>query len=100
MKLGSPPPVWGTQLVLAVGKHEHRITPTCVGNTWSIANRQKKQEDHPHLCGEHRKSIVFLSENPGSPPPVWGTQKTCSLFCSYFGITPTCVGNTRLASPG
>ena len=30
---GSPPPVWGTQLVLAVGKHEKRITPTCVGNT-------------------------------------------------------------------
>ena len=38
LTVGSPPPVWGTQLHASIKELGERITPTCVGNTeiWLI----------------------------------------------------------------
>ena len=72
---GSPPPVWGTPRGLRQNGLELRITPTCVGNTDSLAYEEQVDK--------------------GSPPPVWGTPSPPSSRFGAVRITPTCVGNTR-----
>ena len=76
--VGSPPPVWGTLLLLIVHFFSLRITPTCVGNTFCCFKTAKCHKDHPHLCGEHSSSSLSRVFSSGSPPPVWGTHRQLS----------------------
>ena len=92
---GSPPPVWGTPRNCVESLKELGITPTCVGNTLRPTMRTLLPWDHPHLCGEHRKTRLSSAADLGSPPPVWGTLPATSSSSSIFRITPTCVGNTN-----
>ena len=94
MSLGSPPPVWGTLFTRFVNLSEHRITPTCVGNTLARLLRRIVAKDHPHLCGEHPCRPSLTRWMNGSPPPVWGTLLTSKGCSIMYRITPTCVGNT------
>ena len=92
---GSPPPVWGTHKRISSIKTPTGITPTCVGNTPKRLHRSQSKRDHPHLCGEHSKTLAYGLGGKGSPPPVWGTQSGPQKMKKCARITPTCVGNTR-----
>lgn len=94
---GSPPPVWGTQVVTQGLSWLGRITPTCVGNTNGRDEESPLSWDHPHLCGEHFMLMLSIDFSKGSPPPVWGTHSLTLASKARIRITPTCVGNTRRA---
>ena len=68
----SPPRVWGK----AAGKIDMvsalRITPTCVGKSWSPSRRSATVQDHPHVCGEKHRYWKGQPLRTGSPPRVWG----------------------------
>ena len=94
---GSPPRVWGIPKLKAMVEKMCRITPTCVGNTIKEDDKMLNKEDHPHVCGEYF-DIVRKSLSPqGSPPRVWGIPAADARNALTYRITPTCVGNTRLA---
>ena len=48
------------------------------------------------MCGEYKPGIAHDWIVKGSPPHVWGIQKMTEAKYPWVGITPTCVGNTRL----
>ena len=73
-----------------------RITPTCVGNTATSTIQMTENWDHPHLRGEYLLSCMHACLSPGSPPLAWGILLDIGGGTCYQGITPTCVGNTRL----
>ena len=73
--LGSPPLAWGIQEYITVKDNGHRITPTCVGNTFSPP--------------------CISVNSQGSPPLAWGIHNVFILNNLIFRITPTCVGNTK-----
>ena len=116
-RIGSPPRVWGILLPIPVLDIRLRITPTCVGNTPSRFARWPVVEDHPHVCGEYTACASATTRAIGSPPRVWGIQGKYGLAKPAAGspprvwgiqilrgnvfaiirITPTCVGNTKMA---
>ncbi len=53
---GSPPRVWGRPRNACRHMDGTRIPPTCVGKTWCDALECREIQDHPHVCGEDRKS--------------------------------------------
>ncbi len=91
--------MWGTPSFLELKCHNHRITPTYVGNTQWPIRAADKLRDHPHVCGEHAKQITEKIYQAGSPPRMWGTPSTERIEPIKQRITPTYVGNTRLEKP-
>ena len=86
--------MWGTPSSRRCCLETLRITPTCVGNTFSSLGLASGHWDHPHLCGEHVLSQSAVHDLVGSPPPVWGTRHELLSITPAARITPTCVGNT------
>ncbi len=97
--LGSPPLAWGIQETTCFFVPVPRITPTCVGNTRCFYFALKGGEDHPHLRGEYTRKAPGSAGRAGSPPLAWGIQIEGTFSSPCQGITPTCVGNTRLPAP-
>ena len=94
---GSPPLAWGIlnfKIGIAV---KVRITPTCVGNTRREACKELVARDHPHLRGEYKQGFDLMITREGSPPLAWGIQDRFGAASVVTRITPTCVGNTKLA---
>ena len=77
LRMGSPPLAWGIRYGEPPDFYNCRITPTCVGNTFSINDNANAQL--------------------GSPPLAWGIQLLASAINTSSRITPTCVGNTDLS---
>ena len=92
---GSPPLAWGIPASTVEKPLRSGITPTCVGNTYAFFGTCKQGWDHPHLRGEYYNLVLTDNKEKGSPPLAWGIQPCICKVFSYFGITPTCVGNTR-----
>ena len=92
--MGSPPRVWGLRLEQYVGLQVVGITPTCVGTTCFPCLFYPPYRNHPHVCGDYRKSWRACPPRRGSPPRVWGLRVEIALFGAVMGITPTCVGTT------
>ena len=91
---GSPPRVWGIHPHLRIGSGSPRFTPTCVGNTSSLAASPIAIAVHPHVCGEYAMNTLVFAVDSGSPPRVWGILfQQCHLKAT-LRFTPTCVGNT------
>ena len=86
--------MWGIPTVdNVIGLHV-RITPTCVGNTYSVSSPNAAHKDHPHMCGEYVALKKWVVNIKGSPPHVWGIRYGLFLLGIRYRITPTCVGNT------
>ena len=71
---GSPPLVWGTQVVVAGLRSQLGITPTYVGNTRRCFDYIAVRKDHPHLRGEYEEQDQPINFTWGSPPPAWGIR--------------------------
>ena len=91
---GSPPRVWGKVQSDCTFTKSSGITPTCVGKSKSDSHISSQIEDHPHVCGEKPLRQALLMLPVGSPPRVWGKEKSIATFSSDHGITPTCVGKS------
>ena len=74
---GSPPRVWGNQLV-----GRTRTRPTSV---------------HPHVCGEIAVSPAPDDGHCGSPPRVWGNRCLPARQEFHVRFTPTCVGKSDVS---
>jgi len=92
---GSPPRVWGKPKQWHQQCERLRFTPTRVGKTSGKGSRQIKITVHPHACGENRRGRAHTGRLNGSPPRVWGKQKTQKLEGRGIRFTPTRVGKTR-----
>ncbi len=71
-----------------------RSTPTCVGNTASMAFWRLALAVHPHMRGEYSTSRMCVVRSTGPPPHAWGIPPCRCRHGSGRGSTPTCVGNT------
>ena len=98
--VGSPPPMWGKVSPVKLPYTMHRITPTHVGKSSQIPDEIKISKDHPHPCGEKRKSPLFLDVCIGSPPPMWGKAHHTLVQSIVPRITPTHVGKSLLSCAG
>ena len=73
-----------------------RFTPTCVGKTTGGTAATGSLRVHPHVCGEDLVNSTISNHIVGSPPRVWGRQRTAAKFPQNQRFTPTCVGKTSL----
>ena len=72
-----------------------RITPTHVGKRPKDGNTVAATRDHPHPCGEKHFLATFKNADMGSPPPMWGKDKSSSSVIKHHRITPTHVGKSK-----
>jgi len=90
---GSPPPLRGTVHVeddFSVGS---RITPAPAGNRVETLEEAISGGDHPRPCGEQLVQGSGLCVEPGSPPPLRGTDPIRYRIGYFMGITPAPAGN-------
>ncbi len=93
-RLGSPPPMWGKEPDYVMSAPLQRITPTHVGKRSSSGKPKFLSWDHPHPCGEKKKSCATSTRVIGSPPPMWGKGVRLQKCRHNDRITPTHVGKS------
>ena len=71
-----------------------RFTPTGVGKSGDVAQRQTLLSVHPHRCGEILIPDVIDSNRNGSPPQVWGNPSFPRWRIDWSWFTPTGVGKS------
>ncbi len=71
-RIGSSPRVWGQAVKKSGYKNAFRIIPTRVGTRRCDRLLQCLCRDHPHACGDKKKSSYCLATVAGSSPRVWG----------------------------
>ena len=98
VSLGSPPRAWGAPQGRELRPGRRGITPTCVGSTFAGMSRRARTPDHPHVRGEHHEQHPHRRRYGGSPPRAWGAPARAELAAGRGGITPTCVGSTRMTT--
>ena len=72
-RIGSSPRVWGTYHPATSANLPCRFIPTCVGNMFKSGKAKFQDPVHPHVCGEHKASVLLVS--------------------GLVRFIPTCVGN-------
>ena len=92
---GSSPRVWGQARNPDYPTHNGRIIPTRVGTSGYIVFAYRKQQDHPHACGDKLKNHVIGAKDEGSSPRVWGQAETNNYTYIIDGIIPTRVGTRQ-----
>ena len=97
-KSGSSPRVWGTSQHRLRKHSSLRFIPTCVGNMPASAWLMGLPTVHPHVCGEHIRSVCPVHSYTGSSPRVWGTSKLTDMAQFSARFIPTCVGNMTLSA--
>ena len=55
--------------------------------------------DHPHACGDKKKSYILSPIVTGSSPRVWGQGNRNEVGGASHGIIPTRVGTRRYVQP-
>ena len=90
---GSSPRVRGTFLSPLALSALIGIIPACAGNILSSSARACTLRDHPRVCGEHVKFVLFAINGLGSSPRVRGTSEQSVAVDRLFGIIPACAGN-------
>ena len=88
--------MWGTLAYEFLESSRDRFIPTCVGNTHYLPSRSLYTSVHPHVCGEHISSGLWVFLNAGSSPRVWGTPRSFPPSVQITRFIPTCVGNTQI----
>ena len=98
---GSPPPMRGKVVSERRRKVSSGITPAYAGKSYFHGSSQRKNQDHPRLCGEKQPDEKPANQPTGSPPPMRGKDAVC-IFCMFScGITPAYAGKSiRLSSYG
>ena len=97
---GSSPRVWGTHVGAPEDSVLRRFIPTGVGNTDTEKGADIATAVHPHGCGEHQWSHIFIAAYSGSSPRVWGTRQLMIWPLSILRFIPTGVGNTDDSTVG
>ena len=69
---GSPPPMRGKAGVPAAALKDRGITPAYAGKRLYHRGEFFIIGDHPRLCGEKFRIHLFITCQPGSPPPMRG----------------------------
>ena len=69
---GSSPHVRGARRPRQPGIRPNGIIPACAGSTQVRLRRRPWTEDHPRMCGEHEKILLYGDAIPGSSPHVRG----------------------------
>ena len=95
-RLGSPPPLRGTEIVVQIGMLLHRITPAPAGNSLSSHCSFAAARDHPRPCGEQIDDPAPIEPTKGSPPPLRGTAEKPEYLDAVPGITPAPAGNSSI----
>ena len=78
--LGSPPRVRGKLNDVNPLNEYPRITPACAGKTYGGRPEQRKEQDHPRVCGENEYPIEIVETPVGSPPRVRGKHFGNGVF--------------------
>ena len=71
-----------------------RIIPTRVGTSEKSTVQVIVARDHPHACGDKKKSTLCRVLEVGSSPRVWGQDRKHHLHPSNRRIIPTRVGTS------
>ena len=95
--LGSPPRMRGKVVPAPVEVKEAGITPACAGKSLSGVRYPMMPEDHPRVCGEKCRNVLYFSSIEGSPPRVRGKEALRSALHPRSGITPACAGKSQVA---
>ena len=75
-----------------------RITPACAGTTGIDFLTKQLRQDHPRVCGNHRKASRGDLPLAGSPPRVREPRKSWTTVQDTARITPACAGTTTSAA--
>ena len=95
---GSSPRVWGQAPTKRFIVHQIRIIPTRVGTREILQKFYPMKRDHPHACGDKKKSSYCLATVEGSSPRVWGQAPNVGINNIPTGIIPTRVGTSHFAA--
>ena len=77
------------------GLGQRGIIPAYAGNTCQPRNGQRRNGDHPRVCGEHNPSASSRHFLAGSSPRMRGTPFFGFLQLAGEGIIPAYAGNTH-----
>ena len=94
MRMGSSPRMRGTRSRGANTELPHRLIPTYAGNTKIAPVHVSLTWAHPHVCGEHRLTLLRLRLRRGSSPRMRGTHFGRGTGEDAQGLIPTYAGNT------
>ena len=72
--------------------HLNRITPAYAGKSGNAGETDRKERDHPRLCGEKLQTTDRNNYHWGSPPPMRGKVARRLITPFRFGITPAYAG--------
>ncbi len=104
LQQGTPPRVWGRGFFNLLKCPLKRDTPTCVGKRLLAPLLGLHHRGHPHVCGEEVSPCQAWLGLEGTPPRVWGREKSPQSSCICIRDTPTCVGKrilcVHLINPG
>ena len=73
--VGSSPRVWGQAATVSHIVRTCGIIPTRVGTRGLRLYRSAQVWDHPHACGDKRRTRKKPKKSPGSSPRVWGQER-------------------------
>ena len=75
-------------------KLEPGITPAYAGKSVCMNREAGLEKDHPRLCGEKFKVVVFFQHVQGSPPPMRGKGNDQGWTGYRNRITPAYAGKS------
>ena len=93
--LGSPPPMRGKVFLAPLVLSVIRITPAYAGKSVQRSKYFNSIRDHPRLCGEKSRIVIFYSSVIGSPPPMRGKVSIKAKKAVMMRITPAYAGKSR-----
>ena len=91
---GSPPPMRGKAVPLQLPHDFSGITPAYAGKRQDVQQPQKREKDHPRLCGEKNLLHTQFGIVVGSPPPMRGKVICIQKKIQIIGITPAYAGKS------
>ena len=91
---GSPPPMRGKGLLCISCVGGFGITPAYAGKSYFHGSSQRKNQDHPRLCGEKIRYMLEQAGISGSPPPMRGKGLSGLPPAGTAGITPAYAGKS------
>ena len=93
--LGSSPCVWGQVLAAWNTYKNDRIIPMRVGTRQSYTSFVYSRRDHPHACGDKKRTPASSICTKGSSPCVWGQANTDTTKRERMRIIPMRVGTSQ-----
>ena len=90
--------MWGKLQNLTGFTRVLRTIPTHVGKTTLRASGSMEAADHPHACGENRRSLHHLLHVLGPSPRMWGKPRRRRNRLHLRRTIPTHVGKTHARS--